>query len=643
LIEPEIGGCMNEAINKKVVFTFGRFQPPTSGHQLLIEKVQQVAKKLGAEHRIYPSPSHDTKQNPLSHSDKVKYMKKMFRGANIINDKKMINPFKVAEQLSEQGYTHVTMVVGSDRVQEFKKGIGKYVGPDGYNFKFNVVSAGKRDPDAEGVVGMSGSKMRQAVKDDDLSSFSTGVPSGVNKRDIQGLFKAIKKGMGLKERRILTFGEHEEYALFEEKKKLLKEPEVLDTLVRKLMDKGMDKDKAYAIATTQLQKKGVLKKGSHELEEKPFLKKIGMDKFSRSERKRKKKISKANKRYSRNILGLRDSKESVKYEYEFKESHTHGMGTFAVRDIEEGKQVGLFLVNLLREYLTYQRTDFCRFTNHSTEDFNIALEQVGNHLYAKATKNIEEGEELLINYFHIFESIGGRNTAIIKEVLRWTEGYDDLVIGEDTMEDITIELEHLAKLDEISREARIRMSRAAKRTAKKRAKTRERKKKLKKSGARLKTLAQKGARDFFKKKFLRGKQWSNLSHSEKERIDARLKKIKPAKLKRLQTKLLPGIRKSERERIASLRDLKNKPGDVDEAKVRDYKKEYKEYHSRPEQRANRSKRVLARRKLEKEGRVTKGDGKDVDHRDGNAQNNSDSNLRVINRHLNRSRNNNKGK
>ena len=160
---------MNEAKDKKVVFTFGRFQPPTSGHQLLIEKVQQVAKKLGAEHRIYPSPSHDVKQNPLSHSDKVKYMKKMFKGANIMNDKKMINPFKVAQQLSEQGYTHVTMVVGSDRVQEFKKGIGKYVGTDGYNFKFDVVSAGNRDPDAEGVVGMSGSKMRQAVKDNDLS------------------------------------------------------------------------------------------------------------------------------------------------------------------------------------------------------------------------------------------------------------------------------------------------------------------------------------------------------------------------------------------------------------------------------------------------------------------------------------------
>ena len=329
---------MEEAKDKKVVFTFGRFQPPTSGHQLLIERVQQVAKKLGAEHRIYPSPSHDAKKNPLSHSDKVKYMKKMFKGANIMNDKKMINPFKVAEQLSEQGYTHVTMVVGSDRVNEFKKSIGKYVGPDGYNFKFNVVSAGKRDPDAEGVVGMSGSKMRQAVKDGDLASFSKGVPSGMNKRDIQGLFKAIKKGMGLKERKIISFVEHEEYQQFEEsrkiqslvkklskvpsvikkikntvntdavkvmaqlaaipavsrmftpdsmnkaniivnnlrsmvmgeEKKMLKEPEVLDKLVQKLMDKGMEKNKAYAIATSQLQKQGVLKKGTHDLAEKVY-------------------------------------------------------------------------------------------------------------------------------------------------------------------------------------------------------------------------------------------------------------------------------------------------------------------------------------------------------------------------------------
>ena len=185
---------------------------------------------------------------------------------------------------------------------------------------------------------MSGSKMRQAVKDGDLASFSKGVPSGMNKRDIQGLFKAIKKGMGLKERKIISFVEHEEYQEFEEsrkiqslvkklskvpsvikkikntvntdavkvmaqlaaipavsrmftpdsmnkaniivnnlrsmvmgeEKKMLKEPEVLDKLVQKLMDKGMEKNKAYAIATSQLQKQGVLKKGTHDLAEKVY-------------------------------------------------------------------------------------------------------------------------------------------------------------------------------------------------------------------------------------------------------------------------------------------------------------------------------------------------------------------------------------
>lgn len=477
---------MNEAKDKKVVFTFGRFQPPTSGHQLLIEKVQQVAKKLGAEHRIYPSPSHDVKQNPLSHSDKVKYMKKMFKGANIMNDKKMINPFKVAEQLSEQGYTHVTMVVGSDRVQEFKKGIGKYVGTDGYNFKFNVVSAGKRDPDAEGVVGMSGSKMRQAVKDGDLASFSTGVPSGVNKKDIQGLFKAIKKGMGLKEQRILTFGEYEEYALFEKNRKSVE-----------LDERRKD---VYAI---------VDKKG---------------------------KVVAAN---------LTDDNSQ-------KESSNRG-----------GQRKG----------------------------FTIVLDP----------------------------------DAKVGDVLK------------------TFARKESVELDEVSREARIKMSRSAKRTAKKRAKTRQRKQKLKKTGTTLVTKSQKDARSFFKSKFLRGKSWSSLGNAEKQTIEKRLKKIKPAKLKSIAKKLLPGIRKSERERIASLKDLGNKPDGVDEAKARDYRKEYDEYHSRPEQRANRSKRVLARRKLEKEGRVSKGDGKDVDHKDGNAQNNSDSNLRVMDRHLNRSRNNNKGK
>lgn len=196
------------------------------------------------------------------------------------------------------------------------------------------------------------------------------------------------------------------------------------------------------------------------------------------------------------------------------------------------------------------------------------------------------------------------------------------------------------ELDELTRQARIKMSRSAKRTAKKRAKARKRKEKRVKSGEALVSKSQKAARNVFKTKFLRGKQWSELSHSEKERIDKRIKKINPKKLKAIQNKLLPGIRKDERERVARLRDFKA-PSDVGEEAKRDYKKEYANFHGKPEQRAKRSKRVLARRKLEAQGRVKKGDGKDVDHKDGNANNNSPSNLRVMDRHTNRSRNNNK--
>jgi len=191
---------LEQASNKSVVFTFGRFQPPTSGHQLLINKVIKEARKRRAEHRIYPSHSHDAKQNPLSHKDKVLYMRKMFPKANIIDDKKAVNPFNVLESLSKEGYKNVYFMVGGDRVSEFQKGMKKYVGKDGYDFDtFEVISAGHRDPDAEGVVGMSGSKMRKAVADDEFEQFLNGVPDKTSKRVSLGLFKAIRKGMGLKE------------------------------------------------------------------------------------------------------------------------------------------------------------------------------------------------------------------------------------------------------------------------------------------------------------------------------------------------------------------------------------------------------------------------------------------------------------
>ena len=204
---------MQEQKSKKVVFTFGRFQPPTSGHQLLIDKVVDVANKKKAEHRIYASPGSDPKRNPLSYTNKIKYMKRMFPNANIVKNASMKNPFIVAQSLSDEGYEEVTMVVGSDRVSEMRKALNRYIDEFGFK-KLTVVSAGKRDPDAEGAAGMSGTKMRKAAAEGNMRDFKKGVPKKLSKTDTEGLFKAVRRGMGIRERKILGFVEHEEYSEF---------------------------------------------------------------------------------------------------------------------------------------------------------------------------------------------------------------------------------------------------------------------------------------------------------------------------------------------------------------------------------------------------------------------------------------------
>jgi len=185
---------------KKIVFTFGRFNPPTTGHYLLANKVKEEARRRGAENAIYGSSTQDKNKNPLTPREKLKFMKKILKGFNVIVNQSISTPFVVLKQLSDAGYGDVTMVVGSDRVSEFKRAVSKYVGPD-KEFKFSnfeVISAGERDPDAEGVSGMSASKMRAAVKDGNFQAFKLGIPSHVSIKDTTDMFKALAKGMKVK-------------------------------------------------------------------------------------------------------------------------------------------------------------------------------------------------------------------------------------------------------------------------------------------------------------------------------------------------------------------------------------------------------------------------------------------------------------
>ena len=187
----------------EITFAFGRFNPPTVGHEKLMNAVKKLAR--GGTYRIYPSQSQDAKKNPLDFKLKVKFMRKMFpkHARNIMADKGMRTAFDVIVALYDQGYTHVSFVAGEDRVIEFDKLFNKYNGVKGrhgfYQFKngVKVISAGARDPDAEGVEGMSASKLRLAASDNDLKLFAKGMPKGF--KEVENLFNAVRAGMGLKE------------------------------------------------------------------------------------------------------------------------------------------------------------------------------------------------------------------------------------------------------------------------------------------------------------------------------------------------------------------------------------------------------------------------------------------------------------
>ena len=188
---------MHEAKGKSIAFAFGRFNPPTIGHEKLINKVKSLPTN---DYKIYLSRSEDPKKNPLSPRDKLNIMKKMFpsHARNIeINQTNMV--LDIATMLYKKGYSDVTMVAGSDRVREFENILTKYNGVSSrhgmYDFEsIKVVSAGERDPDAEGASGMSASKMRAAAAKGDIKSFEKGLPRGV---DADGIMKQVRKGMNL--------------------------------------------------------------------------------------------------------------------------------------------------------------------------------------------------------------------------------------------------------------------------------------------------------------------------------------------------------------------------------------------------------------------------------------------------------------
>lgn len=188
--------------NKEITVTWGRTNPPTVGHEKLFDSTRKAAR--GADYKIYVSQTQDAKKNPLDYNSKVKYLRKMFprHARNIMLDTSINTVFDLLTLLYNQGNTSIVFVAGSDRVSEYQALISKYNGQKGrhgfYNFEnINVVSAGERDPDSEGVSGMSASKLRKAAADNDFQLFMNGMPSGF--KEAKDLFNDVRKGMGLNE------------------------------------------------------------------------------------------------------------------------------------------------------------------------------------------------------------------------------------------------------------------------------------------------------------------------------------------------------------------------------------------------------------------------------------------------------------
>ena len=193
---------------KTVFFTFGRMNPPTIGHEKLLDV---LARKAGKNpYKIYLSQSQDKDKNPLQYKDKVKIARKMFprHARSIVMSPKgqARNIMEVASAIYNEGFKNVVMVVGSDRISEFTARLNAVNGKKGrhgfYNFaKITVISAGDRDPDAEGTEGMSASKMRAAASSNDFASFSQGLPKAIGNGEAKKIYNAVRSGMGLKEQK----------------------------------------------------------------------------------------------------------------------------------------------------------------------------------------------------------------------------------------------------------------------------------------------------------------------------------------------------------------------------------------------------------------------------------------------------------
>ena len=186
-----------EQSGKTAAVAFGRMNPPTIGHQKVVEA---ILKQKADAHLLFVSQTHQPTgknktrlSNPLPFDVKLGFIEQAFPNIDI-GDTSVSTAIGMLQYLEKQGFDNVIFVAGSDRVGAFTELFNKQNGID-YNLKsINVESSGARDPDAEGAEGMSASKMRAAAIANDFELFKTGLPAGLQ-GDADEVFSAVRQGL----------------------------------------------------------------------------------------------------------------------------------------------------------------------------------------------------------------------------------------------------------------------------------------------------------------------------------------------------------------------------------------------------------------------------------------------------------------
>ena len=202
-LNPDLAAGPAKAAKSKGTLTiaFGRFNPPHIGHQQLMDTAKAAADQEQGDYIIVPSRSNDPKKNPLDADTKVAFMRGMFQqhAGRIQNDVNTRTIFDVLKKAHADGYENVRIVGGADRVGEFSKLANNY---NGTLYQFNnveVVSAGDRDPDAEGVEGLSASRLRLAAAENDYRTFRSAMPDTMRPREVKDLYNTLRMSMGINE------------------------------------------------------------------------------------------------------------------------------------------------------------------------------------------------------------------------------------------------------------------------------------------------------------------------------------------------------------------------------------------------------------------------------------------------------------